>query len=73
MPPERLGIGDPYGAKPMPIPGLNDLFLGDLDLREGLEDLGDLERSLLYRGDGESEDLLRGEDRGDNGLLEPEE
>jgi len=72
VPPDKLGIGDPYGARPMPMPGLKDLFLGDLDLLEGLEDLGDRERSLLYLGEGDS-DLRRGDDRGDRGLLEPDE
>jgi hypothetical protein len=66
-------MGEPNGANPIPIPGLKDLFLGDLDLLDGLEDLGDLDLSLLNRGEGDSDDLRRGDDRGDSGLLEPEE
>ena len=54
----------------MPMPGLKDLLRGDFDILEGLDDLGDLERSRLY---GECEDLRLGEERGETGLLDPEE
>lgn len=73
VPPDRLGMGEPKGASPIAIPGLKDLFLGDLDLLDGLEDLGDLDRSLLNLGEGDRDDLRLGEERGDRGLLDPEE
>ena len=54
------------------MPGLKDL-LRDRDLSFGLEDLLDLDRSLLYLGEGEREARRLGEERGEIGLLDPEE
>lgn len=49
---------------------LGDLLRGDLERRDPLTDL---DFSLLILADGDIEDFLRGEDLGDNSLLDPEE
>ena len=63
--------------------GLADLFRGERDLRgdrdllgvlDLLEPLNDLDLSLARNlGEGDREPLLRGDDRGDTGLLDPDE
>ena len=52
------------------LAALGDLRLGDLERRDPLIDL---DLSFLNLGEGDSEDLLLGDDLGDNSLLEPEE
>ena len=63
--------------------GLCDLLRGDRDLRGDLDLLGDLDLrdplndldlSLVrYLGEGDRDPLLFGDDRGDGGLLDPDE
>ena len=68
------GVGDlnPFlsGVRWFLLAALGDLRLGDLERRDPLIDL---DLSFLNLGEGDSEDLLLGDDLGDNSLLEPEE
>ena len=69
-----VGVGDlnPFlsGVLWLAAAALGDLLRGDLERRGPLTDL---DFSLLNLGDGDREDFLRGDDLGDNSLLDPEE